>query len=495
MTIKNKILKMGLWVEKFSSMIFGLISINAKFIYKGFQKILLKEEELLGFVLINAGFSLLIVRFKLHFIFLKWFSPAIFKWPLLFDLYSSGIFMNFLVVFTILSLIITWVLGIIPHGKYRAYQNALDDVSLKNAKDFKPKVVGIKQSDPYRTKIKVMAPGVGAVGLRKTKEKLESSFESNIEEIKSMDNPKFVEVTLTTKKLPKLVKFSDLQRERSRPYSFIVGESKKGVINQSIVDLPHLMIAGTTGGGKSQFFKQMLLGLLENSDHLQMYLIDLKGGLEFRPFSSLPNVKTVKTPEEAVALLEGVKNEMEKRFKYLDHSGEEIIEPCRDKKDRIIVGIDEASVLFANAKRGSEDYELIIKARNLTEYIAKLSRCASINLILATQKVTKDTIDTRIQENISGRVCFKLNTIEGSIRVLGNGRANDLPAIAGRGIWQFGCEQIEIQAPFIESTELRQRLKFISTHYQDGKKKLFQKMLPIGNLSVSLPKPEDFSDV
>ncbi|WP_207748713.1 hypothetical protein, partial [Clostridioides difficile] len=75
-----------------------------------------------------------------------------------------------------------------------------------------------------------------------------------------------------------------------------------------------------------------------------------------------------------------------------------------------------------------DDYELVQEARFLTEHIAKLSRAAAIHLILATQKVTKETVDTRIQENVSGRMCFKLNTTEGSVRMLGHGKAADLPS-------------------------------------------------------------------
>ena len=261
-------------------------------------------------------------------------------------------------------------------------------------------------------------------------------------------------------------------------------------------------MAGTTGGGKSVYFKQVLLGLLKSSDHLQMYLIDLKGGLEFRPFSTLPNVKVVKTIEDAVTVLTMVKAEMEARFAHLEDSGKEKITPGRGGFDRIIVGVDEASVLYANAAKDSEDYELIVRARNLTEHIAKLSRAAAIHLILATQKVTRETIDTRIQENMSGRMCFKLNTLEGSLRVLGNGKACDLPSIPGRGFWQLGNDLVEVQAPYVDGESLERGIEEVQEEYLLGQKKLRQEMLmddfqdlPLAKKASDLEQRRDFGEL
>ena len=60
---------------------------------------------------------------------------------------------------------------------------------------------------------------------------------------------------------------------------------------------------------------------------------------------------------------------------------------------------------------------------------------------------------TSISDNISGRMCFKTNSLQGSTLVLGNKDALDLPAISGRGIWLVGSTQVEVQAPYIEDYE------------------------------------------
>ena len=110
---------------------------------------------------------------------------------------------------------------------------------------------------------------------------------------------------------------------------------------QPIRALPHLLIAGTSGNGKSMFFNQALISLTKTSPHIQLYLLDLKLGLEVRAYSDLPNVRIAKDSDEAVNLLQVVVNEMMERFKYLEKNGYKIIDPVRDSKDLIVVGVDE----------------------------------------------------------------------------------------------------------------------------------------------------------
>ena len=378
----------------------------------------------------------------------------------------------------------------------------MDSIGLKNGLGETAKVVDVVDLEENQRVIVVNSLGIGLDRIQKSKTALESAFNIPIEQIRYGTSRKYTEIILGIRPFPKHITFGDLEEELTRDGEFLIGKTKDEVLKEKVHNLPHMLIAGSTGGGKSVFFKQVLLGLLKSTDHLQMYLIDLKGGLEFTTFMDMPNVRVVKTMEDAVALLKAVKDEMEARFVHLEKMGREKIDPKRDKIDRIIVGIDEASVLYGNVSRDSEDYELVVKARHLTEHIAKLARAAGIHLILATQKVTKETIDTRIQENISGRMCFKLNTLEGSLRVLGNGKACDLPNIPGRGIWQLGHETREVQAPDVDRGYLIERLGLMEADHELGKKKMFQNMLgeeemhfPVQNGASHSDKQGDFDDL
>ena len=233
------------------------------------------------------------------------------------------------------------------------------------------------------------------------------------------------------------------------------------------------------------FFKQTLLGLLSSSEHLQLYIIDLKGGLEAKEFDVFPNVKIAKTEGEAVEILASVKQEMQRRFLYLEQNGHTSVNHKRDRMDKIIVAVDEASVLYARPSRKSEKTELIEKARELTSSLAALSRAAGMSLIFATQKASKEVIETRIQENISARMVFRMNTLQGSLVVLGNKAASTIDATKkGRGIWSFGSKQLMVQAPYLSEAEITDECKSVAEDYISGKKKIFQELLIAPSLEL-----------
>lgn len=125
----------------------------------------------------------------------------------------------------------------------------------------------------------------------------------------------------------------------------------------------------------------------------------------------------------------------------------------------------------------SQNRVLVDQARELTDSLAKLARAAGIHLIFATQKVTKETIDTKIQENIGGRMCFRMNTLQGSLTVLGNKLANELTEQPGRAIWANGHAFTEVQAPIVTESDVIEELETISEEYKSGHKVLRQTMI------------------
>lgn len=321
-------------------------------------------------------------------------------------------------------------------------KNGLNPLKGNDPKKPYPKIIRIKKINLFKMKVLVEAPSHGLDDFKSNKERLESSFNQMIEKIERTNKPRFYEIFLTTKHLPKRIKFEDVKDTTHKPCEFILGESQSGIITQDLRSLPHMLIAGATGLGKSNFFKQTLMSLLRNTNHLQMHLLDLKGGLEMNEFKGLPNVNIVTTMSGALATLEKIKEEMDARFRYLANQGHNNLIPKRDRKDRIIIAVDEASVLYMKRYAQNDEGKIVQRARQVTDEIAKLARAAGIHLILATQKVTKATIDTHIRENLSGRISFKANDMEASRTVLGNGMAKDLPDIPGRGIFHLGSKFI-----------------------------------------------------
>ena len=356
--------------------------------------------------------------------------------------------------------------GVGEFARRRRYQRRLDILALKSGSGLRPKVVGVEGIDGHRTRLTVESPGVGADRYRAKEDDLASAFGETLEGIGPCGGPGKVALVLTKSTLPKRADFGDAP-EAKAPLGFCVGKSLGGWISASLADLPHMLIAGTTGGGKSVFFKQVLLSVLKNTPNVQLYLIDLKKGVEMGSFERLPNVGVAKTEREAVALLEALKNEMDRRFVLLEKTGKKDVALLGEPPDRIVVGIDEASVLYSKTKSKAKG-ELMERARELTDDLAKLSRAAGMHLILATQKVTKETIDTKVQENIGGRMCFKTATLQGSMTVLGNKGAMGLPDTKGRGIWARGNRFTEVQAPFLSEEEFEEQIGALAHEYGTG---------------------------
>ena len=407
---------------------------------------------------------------------LKWLWGLMIVWAVA----LIAIFLQFLSPFTAFSLPTLTVLclaGVIFNRKVMKYQKGLDFSGLKNINGKKAKVVKVIELDNHRTQILVQAIGVGVDEFSNKKSKLESAFLHSVESIEHSKDRKLVKIKICKRQLPITIKYSDMENPTPLPYCLTIGESLDGgVLSCNIRNLPHLLIGGATGGGKSNFFKTAILDLLKSSPHIQMYLIDLKRGVEVKEFSDLPNVRVAKNEVEAVKVLSVLKQEMERRYEYLEQKGYKFIEPKRDKMDLIVLGTDEASVLFGMVK-SKRKKELMFTARDLTDELAKLARASGIHLIFATQKPIKESIDTKTLENLTARMSFKMSTHAGSNSMLGNAKAYALPDIKGRGIWKAGNKFIEVQTPFISDEELDQEILEIKSKLDGKEWKTFKPIL------------------
>ncbi|MBY0315900.1 MAG: hypothetical protein K2Q26_10295 [Bdellovibrionales bacterium] len=332
--------------------------------------------------------------------------------------------------------------------------------------------------DHGKRKVLVQAIGIDIAKFQEKKGALESSFNSIVQDIRiSHTSRQVYEIFISDKELPNLVRFDEHSDHLTRPYTFLVGQTMDKFIVADLCEIHHMLIAGATGGGKSVFFKQCLIGLLRSSEHLQLYLIDLKRGVDVKPFEVLDNVEIAKDEISALSVLQVVVQEMEKRFLFLEEKGFTEINPERDKLDRIVVAIDEASVLFTVEKSSKATKAIAQSARELTDKIAKLGRAAGIHVILATQKVVKETIDTRVQTNINAKMCFRVNTLASSMTVLGNKKAADLPDVKGRGIWSVGSNDLVLQVPRLNNEELIEEISALTAKFNGEKTPLNQVML------------------
>ncbi|MBT4761941.1 MAG: hypothetical protein HOO06_09615 [Bdellovibrionaceae bacterium] len=413
-----------------------------------------------------------------HIRFLHELEPNYLTYKLLMPMYKIHRNYYWAGISSLLYFPVLIMVGLHVRSVRTKFQALFYKIGLQNGVGDTPKLIKKKRIDKYRINYIFDANGIGLSEFETKRERLESHFHQNVESIKYGKHKGRIELSLNKQDFPEKLTYLEVAKRNPLPAnSFFIGHSMNGVLTQNLAELPHILIAGATGSGKSVFFKQALVGLLESTPNIQMYLIDLKSGLEMIDFVKAPNVKVVKTMEEALKLLRQVEREMKSRFKYLEKSGRKQIVPSVDRKERIVVAVDEASELYMNRSSYDPDRANAIEARKLADSIAKLSRAAAIHLMLATQKLEKQVIPTSVTENISGRMVFKANSFQGSNQMIGSKDAMMLPEIPGRGIWSYGTKKLTIQAPYIDEKIIKAKCIEIAKDFEIGRRKNFNPMI------------------
>jgi len=258
---------------------------------------------------------------------------------------------------------------------------------------------------------------------------------------------------------------SKLFKSASSPLTLAVGKDIVG--NPFITDLkklPHLLIAGTTGSGKSVGVNAMLVSLLyrNSPDQLKLLMIDPKM-LEFSIYNDIPHLLTpvITQPKQAVVALANMVVEMETRYKLMTNTKTKNIENYNDKAKRegreefpyIVVIIDELADLMMTAGKDVEFY---------IARLAQMARAAGIHLIVATQRPSVDVVTGLIKANLPSRISFKVGQKIDSKIILDTQGAESL---LGKGDMLFtppGTSSIiRVHAPFVAEEEIESIVEFL----------------------------------
>jgi len=259
-----------------------------------------------------------------------------------------------------------------------------------------------------------------------------------------------------------------------------IGKSVSGdVVVADLAEMPHLLIAGTTGSGKSVCINSVLATLLYTMrpDELRLMLIDPKK-VELSDFDGLPHllVPVITESKKVAHGLSWLVREMEKRYDYLSEAGvrniegynarpiegapavrvnenNEAIDPLPERLPYIIAVIDELADLMMIAPAEIE---------NAIRRLAQLSRAVGIHLVFATQRPSVDVITGVIKANFPTRVAFQVASKVDSRTVIDTVGAEKLIGTGDCLFMPPGTSRlVRAQATFLSDAELRRLLKFI----------------------------------
>ncbi|MBI2712744.1 MAG: DNA translocase FtsK [Bdellovibrio sp.] len=339
------------------------------------------------------------------------------------------------------------------------------EVGLKSPLGKLPSFIFDYPVDEFTRKMRLGRSCFSLEQFEKAKPALESSLQIYIDEMRESRENGSLDIIYSHSPMPTITHIENI--ETIPALSFVIGKTRAKQLTTTLQKVPHLMVAGQTGGGKSTFLRGLITTLYLNNSDYSFTLIDLKGGLEFQTFENLSRIKVIPSVKQAITNLQNLERTLKERMDLLKANDCKDIDAYRslreeDRKDspgshrgklgRHILVIDEAAEMFlagSHAQAGD-----IQTARRVLSQIARQGRSVGVHLIIATQRPDAKALDPQVKANLTGVVCFQMLNDASSITVLGVGRATELPAIAGRAIWKCGSEMIEVQTPYLSTEEV-----------------------------------------
>ncbi len=263
-------------------------------------------------------------------------------------------------------------------------------------------------------------------------------------------------------------------KENSDPDSKLMISLGRDVTGQAILTelnkMPHMLIAGATGSGKSVCINGIIMSILLRAKphEVKMMMIDPKM-VELNVYNGIPHLlaPVVTDPRKAAQALQKVVSEMERRYELFSHTGTRNVEGYNANIDKwneendekhphmpyIVVIVDELADLMMVASSDVED--------SITR-LAQMARAAGIHLIIATQRPSVDVITGVIKANIPSRIAFAVSSAIDSRTILDTGGADKL---LGRGDMLFlpagGSKPVRIQGAFVSDSEVEAVVDFV----------------------------------
>lgn len=255
------------------------------------------------------------------------------------------------------------------------------------------------------------------------------------------------------------------------PLTFALGKDINGTYRVcNIEKMPHLLIAGSTGSGKSVCLNVLLISLLYkcSPEELRLILVDPKR-VEFSMFNNLPHMlipEVICNSEKAINALNYLIKEMERRYALFEelyvkkleeyNQTQEVARGDKEKLPYIVMIIDEMNDLMSTNKKEIEDR--VIR-------IAQKARAAGIHLILATQRPSVDVLTGTIKNNLPSRIAFAVTSYIDSKTILDRIGAEKL---LGKGDMLYFPQSLpepqRIQCAFVSNEELKAVIDFVKAN-------------------------------
>ncbi len=310
-------------------------------------------------------------------------------------------------------------------------------------------------------------------------------------------------------RLRELIELSGAAPQRMEMPLFLGKDASGNPLITDLVRMPHTLIAGTTGSGKSVCINSIIMSILltQRPDHVKMILVDPKM-VELSMFKEIPHLMcpVVHDVDKAEAILDWLVQKMEERYAILAEAQVRDIQAYNKLgRETLLERIKPTDEEEANRISARLPYIVLIideladlmmiSPKEVELYLARLaqkSRAVGIHMILATQRPEAKVVTGLIKSNLPSRIAFRVNSRLDSRIVLDQNGAEDL---LGQGDMLFlppGCgKPSRAQGTYIEDGELRRVLKYLSERAQP---EFHEELMQIGKVDLGMVEKDELFD-
>lgn len=342
------------------------------------------------------------------------------------------------------------LLGNMHNRKQEEYNRKFQEIGFKARNGKYPYLISKTEHD--KRTIYIFKSGIPVHEWQAKKLALETALNCTILKIEAGNNKKIVRLTTVSSdyRLPTNVTWSD-EYLKNDDGEIVIGVSALEQISFNLNRLPHVLMAGETGSGKSVLLRTCLWQMILKS--CRVFMIDFKGGVEFgKRYEQYGEVITDR--ERALKVLTMLVEENQYRLQlFRDLEVKNLYEYNKKTGQnlcRIGVFCDEIAEMLDKKGVAKEEKEVYEKLEGKISTLARLSRATGINLFLGVQRPDANILPGQIKNNVPVRISGHFQDKSASEIVLGNTAAVNLPDIKGRFLYKVGNQTIEFQAYYFD---------------------------------------------
>ncbi len=281
--------------------------------------------------------------------------------------------------------------------------------------------------------------------------------------------------TVSAVSIREMIESDEFKKAKSKLTVALGKDIGGNVVIGDIAKMPHVLIAGATGSGKSVCINSIIMSILFKAkpEEVKIIMVDPKV-VELGVYNGIPHllVPVVTDPKKAAGALNWAVTEMMRRYELFKNTGVRKLESYNklmessggEKIPQLVVIIDELADLMMVAAKEVEDY--IVR-------LTQLARAAGIHLIIATQRPSVDVITGLIKANVPSRIAFAVSSQVDSRTILDKGGAEKLLGMGDMLYHPSGARSsTRVQGAFVSDSEIERVLEFIKenvgeTHYSE----------------------------